>query len=51
MEKTVWREWLSMENAADFAAEGIALLSGGPDAALRALDCEAHGRGWRPQTE
>ncbi len=47
VEETVWREWLSIENAADLAIEGIAVLSGSGDGARRALEGGADGHGGR----
>jgi ubiquinone biosynthesis protein len=38
LQANIWREWLAMENIADLASEGIALLSGGSLAAARALE-------------
>lgn len=40
LEENVWREWLSLENAADLASQAVALMSNGGEAAVNALDRE-----------
>lgn len=40
LQANIWREWLAMENIADLASESIALLSGGPSTAVRALESD-----------